>query len=77
MDVGRDIDGAIEAGQHVKSERPFIAKVLCIALVAAIMLPFGGLLFPYVSTALTPTQFEALEAVVSATVGFGIYGLLG
>jgi hypothetical protein len=58
------------------SERPFIAKLLCIAVVAAVMLPLGGLLFPYVSAALSRTEFTAIEAVFSASAGFGLYGIL-
>ncbi len=61
----------------MKIDRPFIAKLLCIGLVAAIMLPVGRLLFPYVSAELSRVQFQALEAVVSATLGFGIYGVFG
>jgi hypothetical protein len=56
-------------------DRPFIAKLLCIALVAAVMLPVGRMLFPYVSADLSQMQFQTLEAVLSATVGFGIYGI--
>jgi hypothetical protein len=44
--------------------------------VAAVMLPVGHLLFPYVSHELSGIQFQAIEAVVSATVGFGIYSVL-
>jgi hypothetical protein len=58
-------------------DRPFIARLLCIGLVAAIMLPLGRVLFPYVSADLSPMQFQALEAIVSATIGFGLYGILG
>ncbi|MEJ2432759.1 MAG: hypothetical protein P8Y53_06160 [Pseudolabrys sp.] len=58
-------------------DRPFLAKLLCIGLVAAIMLPVGRELFPYVAAELSRMQFQALEAVVSATVGFGIYGVFG
>jgi hypothetical protein len=58
-------------------DRPFIVKLLCIALVAAVMLPLGRLIFPYVSAELSQVQFQALEAIVSATVGFGLYGILG
>jgi hypothetical protein len=61
----------------MKFDRPFIAKLLCIALVATVMLPVGRMLFPYVSADLSQTQFQALEAVVSATIGFGIYGIFG
>jgi hypothetical protein len=41
------------------------------------MLPLGGALFPYVSHQLTGIQFQAIEAVVSATLGFGISSILG
>jgi hypothetical protein len=58
-------------------DRPFIAKLLCIGLVAAVMLPAGRLLFPYVSADVTQMQFQAIEAVVSATIGFGLYGIFG
>jgi hypothetical protein len=58
-------------------DRPFIAKMLCVGLVAAIMLPAGRLLFPFVSAELSRIQFQALEAVVSAALGFGIYGVFG
>jgi hypothetical protein len=58
-------------------EKNFLIKLMCIALVAAVMLPVGRILFPLVSAELSRMQFEALEAVVSATVGFGIYGVFG
>jgi hypothetical protein len=58
-------------------DRPFVAKLLCIGLVAAVMLPLGRMLFPYVSAELSRMQFQALEAVLSATVGFGLYGIFG
>lgn len=61
----------------MKIDRPFIAKLLCIALVAAVMLPIGHFLFPFVSAELSGMQFHALEAVLSAIVGFGIYGAFG
>lgn len=54
-----------------------VTKLLCVALVAAIVLPVGRILFPYVSHELTGIQFQAIEAVLSATVGFGIYSIFG
>ena len=58
-------------------DRPFIAKLICIGLVAAVMLPLGRMLFPYVSADMTQMQFQAIEAVISATAGFGLYGIFG
>lgn len=58
-------------------EQATLTKLLCVAFVAAIVLPFGHLLFPYVSDELSGIQFQTIEAVVSATVGFGIYSVFG
>jgi hypothetical protein len=58
-------------------DKAVVTKLLCVALVAAIVLPVGRMLFPYVSEQLTGIQFQAIEAVLSATVGFGIYSIFG
>lgn len=58
-------------------ERPLFTKLLCVAIVAAIMMPVGHILFPYLDGQMTGMQFRALEAVVSTTVGFGIFALFG
>ncbi len=58
-------------------DRTLIVKLLCVAAVAAVMLPVGHALFPYVSTVLSGMQFQAIEAVLSATVGFGISAVVG
>ena len=58
-------------------DQTMIARILCVALVAFIMLPVGHLLFPYVSGELSGIEFRAIEAVVSATAGFGIYSIFG
>lgn len=58
-------------------DRAMLTRLLCVAFVAALMLPLGRLLFPFVSHELTGIQFQAIEAVVSATLGFGISSMLG
>jgi hypothetical protein len=58
-------------------DKAMLTRLLCVAFVAALMLPVGRLLFPYVSHELTGIQFQAIEAVVSATLGFGISSILG
>jgi len=58
-------------------DRHLVMKLACVGLVAAVMLPAGHMLFPYVSHVVSGTQFEALEAVVSATVGFGLSAIVG
>jgi hypothetical protein len=52
---------------------PFVDRVLCVALVATLMIPIGQVLFPYVNDVLGGLEFKTIEAVVSTTVGFGIY----
>ncbi len=49
------------------------ARIACVALVVSVVFPLGRMLFPYVGGELGATQFSALEAVVSTTLGFGIY----
>ena len=65
-------------------DEALLTKLLCVGFVAAFMLPFGGLLFPYVSNELSGVsnelsgiEFQAIEAVTSATLAFGIYSVLG
>jgi len=58
-------------------DEALLTKLLCVGFVAAFMLPFGGLLFPYVSNELSGIEFQAIEAVASATLAFGIYSVLG
>ncbi len=58
-------------------DRAVIMKLICVALVAVVMLLAGPHLFPYLRGELSGTQFQALEAVVSASLGFGIFALLG
>lgn len=58
-------------------DRTLILKLLCVAVVAAVMLPVGHVLFPYVSHVLSGIQFQAIEAVLSATVGFGLSAIVG
>ncbi len=58
-------------------DRTVISRLICVGLVAAVMLPAGHMLFPYVSHILSGVQFQAIEAVVSATVGFGLSAVVG
>jgi hypothetical protein len=58
-------------------DRGLVMRLLCVAAVAAVMLPAGHLFFPYVSHVLSDTQFQAVEALVSATAGFGLSAIIG
>jgi len=58
------------------AKHPVITKVLCVALVASIMLPVGRMIFPFVDSALTGLQFDAIQAVLSASIGFGLHAAI-
>jgi hypothetical protein len=54
---------------------PVVLKALCAVMVGCLVLPLGGLVFPYLDIPVLP--FNVIEAVVSATVGFGVAELIG
>jgi hypothetical protein len=56
--------------------RPIVNKLLCVAVVASIMLSLGRVIFPLVDNMVGGLQFDAIEAVVSATLGFGLYAAM-
>jgi hypothetical protein len=64
--------GRAQSGQDMASH-PILTKVLCVALVASIMLPLGRMVFPFVDTVVSGLEFDTLQAVVSATIGFGLH----
>ena len=55
---------------------PLVDRLLCVALVASLMIPVGRMVFPYLDDMLGGMEFKAIEAVVSATLGFGIYAAI-
>jgi uncharacterized membrane protein len=58
------------------SNHPVITKLLCVALVATIMLPLGRMIFPLVEAFVSGLEFDTLQAVLSATIGFGLYAAI-
>jgi hypothetical protein len=58
------------------SEYPIVNKLLCVAAVASIMLSVGRIVFPLVDGTIGGLQFDAIEAVVSASLGFGLYAAM-
>jgi len=55
---------------------PLVTKLLCVALVAAVMMPVGREVYPYIEGAISNLQFDAFEAVFSTTVGFALYAAM-
>ncbi len=58
------------------ANHPVVTKILCVALVASIMLPVGRMVFPFIDTAISGLQFDAIQAVVSASLGFGLHAAI-
>jgi hypothetical protein len=70
------IEGKAMASRKARRNRLVILKVLCALIVGGcLILPVGGLVFPYLDIPNLP--FSVIEAVLSATFGFGIADLLG
>ena len=55
---------------------PLLIRVMCVALVAVLMMPIGRAVFPYIEPHTGELPFDAIEAVLSTTLGFGIYAAL-
>ena len=55
---------------------PLITKLLCVALVASIMMPVGREIYPYLESLMDTLKFDAVEAVLSATIGFALYAAM-
>ena len=53
-------------------QAPLTTKLLCVALVASVMMPLGRDIYPYIASMLDSLQFDAVEAVISATLGFAL-----
>jgi uncharacterized membrane protein len=58
------------------ASHPVITKLLCVALVATVMLPLGRMVFPLVDSFVSGLEFDTIQAVLSATIGFGLYAAI-
>jgi hypothetical protein len=58
------------------SKHPLVTKILCVALVVSVMFPVGRMLFPLIGHEIGQTPFGAIEAVLSTTLGFGLYAVM-
>jgi hypothetical protein len=58
------------------ARHPIVTKLLCVALVASIMLPVGRMIYPLIEPALSGLEFGTIQAVLSATIGFGLHAAI-
>jgi hypothetical protein len=69
----------VEEGNQMAKGEAYLrlaARLVCVALVVSVVFPLGRLVFPYVADELGSLSFSAVEAVVSTTLGFSIYGMV-
>jgi hypothetical protein len=55
------------------TSNPLVTKLLCVALVVCLVIPAGRAAFPVLAGSIDRLEFSAIEAVTSATLGFGLY----
>ena len=55
---------------------PVITKLVCVALVVSFVFPVGQILFPVIGQDIGETPYGAVEAVLSTSLGFGLYAVL-
>jgi hypothetical protein len=56
--------------------RRFATRIACVGVVVCVVFPLGEMLFPSVADAIGSFSFNTLEAVVTATLGFGLFEAL-
>jgi hypothetical protein len=61
---------------EILSIHPVIIKLACVAAVVVVVFPLGMMLIPYLADELGDTPFKTIEALVSATLGLGLYAAL-
>lgn len=54
-------------------KHPTVIKLMCVAVVVCIVLPLGRAVFPYVADFMDHMSFSAVEALLAAAGGWGIY----
>lgn len=57
------------------AHKPIVLKLLCVALVACLVFPLGRMAYPFIAHEIGDLQFGAIQAVLSATLGFGLYAV--
>jgi len=53
-----------------------VNRLMCVALIVAVVFPLGRMLFPMIGHMIGETPFSAIEAVLSTSLGFGLYAAL-
>jgi hypothetical protein len=51
-------------------------RVACVGLIVCVVFPLGEMVFPTVAELIGEFPFTAIEAVVTTTLGFGLFEVL-
>jgi hypothetical protein len=51
-------------------------RLACVGIVVCVVFPLGQILFPTIAQVVGSFPFRAIEAVVTTTVGFGLFEAL-
>jgi hypothetical protein len=65
-----------EAMKEGMKYNSLLVRVACVALIVCVVFPVGRMLYPHVAGAIDTIPFSAIEAVVTTTLGFSLYGAL-
>jgi hypothetical protein len=60
----------------VKNNGRLAAQLACVGALVCVMLPLGQYVFPMVADTIGAFPFTAIEAVMSATLGLGLFEVL-
>ena len=58
------------------SNSSLINRLMCVGLIVAVVFPLGRMVFPLIGHDIGETPFGAIEAVLSTSLGFGLYAAL-
>ena len=56
--------------------RQLLLRLACVAAVVCVVFPIGRMVFPEASAAIGAFPFAAIEATVTATLGFSLFEVL-
>lgn len=54
----------------------FFIRLACVAIALCVVVPLGRLVLPGAESAIGPMPFNTIEAMVTTTLGFGLFAAL-
>ena len=60
----------------MNESKRFVTRLACVGVLVCVIFPLGRLLFPMAADVIGAFPFTALEAVVTTSLGFGLFEVL-